>query len=214
MLKRFDALSIRLITLMLGCLTFASSSALAAPKPKVEQVLEAINKEFSQTLMFFQPYDLPMEFERTHKVMVNQLDPWVKLGLIKQSKTRFLAEKMMYGSIREVSVGGYKYQLNLDNPWVSEKGIFYGKPVVAEIFEISSVSFINNDYVSEVYFSWYATEVPDWVKKIDLTERKNRQIKRAYESKERPFEKRLYFVYRDKNWELWKNKDNIKQSLF
>lgn len=214
MLKRFDTPSILLIVFLLICLTLSTSLVSAAPKPKTEQVLRAINQEFSQALMFFKPYNLPLEFERTHKVMVNKLDPWVKLGLVKQSKTRFLSEKMMYGSLREVSVGGYKYELNLDNQWVNEKGIFYGKPMVAKIFEISTPSYISHDYVSEVYFSWYAVDVPDWVKKIDLTERKHRQIKRAYESKERPFEKRLYFIYRDKKWVLWKDRDNNKQSLF
>jgi hypothetical protein len=214
MLKRFDTLSILLIVLLFICSTLASSSVLAVSKPKTEQILKVINQEFSQALMFFKPYDLPVEFERTHKAMTNKLDPWVKLGLVKQSKTRFLSEKMMYGSIREVSVGGYKYELNLDNQWVSEKGIFYGKPAVAEIFEVSSPTYISDDYVSEVYFSWFATDVPDWVKKIDLKERKHRQIKRAYESKDRPFEKRLYFVYRDNKWILWKDRDNRKQSLF
>jgi hypothetical protein len=214
MFKRFFEAKAWLISALsiFTLLTLSTNSVLAAPKPSQAQVRQIINQEFSQTLMFFKPYDLPVEFERTHKAMVKKLAGWVKLGLVKQTKTRFLSEKMMYGSIREVSVGGYKYELNQDNQWVSEKGVFYGKPVVADIFEISSPSQVNNDEVSEVYFSWYAAGVPNWVTKIDLKERKHRQIKRAYESKKRPFEKRLYLVYRDKKWILWVDKD--KQSLF
>lgn len=186
---------------------------IAAPaKPSPELAKRIIDQEFSQSLMFFKPYDLPVEFERTHKSMVKKLDKWVKLGLVSKSKTRFLSEKMMYGSLREVSVGGFKYELNKDSPWVSEKGVFYGKPAVLDIFEISAPSHVNSDYFSEVYFSWYATDIPDWVPKIDLKERKHRQIKRAVESKNRPFEKRLYLIYRDNKWMLWDEKG--KQSLF
>ena len=186
---------------------------IAAPaKPSPELAKRIIDQEFSQSLMFFKPYDLPVEFERTHKSMVKKLDKWVKLGLVSKSKTRFLSEKMMYGSLREVSVGGFKYELNKDSPWVSEKGVFYGKPAVLDIFEISVPSYVNSDYFSEVYFSWYASDIPDWVPKIDLKERKHRQIKRAVESKNRPFEKRLYLIYRDNKWMLWDEKG--KQSLF
>lgn len=188
------------------------NTALAVQKPSPELVRKLIDQEFSQQPMLFKPYDLPIEFERTHKSMVKKLDPWVKLGVVKQTKTRFISEKMMYGSLREVSVGGFKYELNLESPWVNEKGVFYGKPRVAQVFEISTPSFINNEYLSEVYFSWYATDIPDWVKKIDLNERKHRQIKRAWESKSRPFEKRLYLVFENKKWKLWDEKG--KQSLF
>jgi len=197
---------------LLISLICCANSVVAISKPSPELVRELINQEFSQSLMFFKPYDLPVEFERTHKSMISKLDIWVKLGLVSQTKSRFLAEKMMYGSIREVSVGGYKYTLNLDSPWVSDKGIFYGKPRVMDIFEISPPSHVNSDYFCEVYISWYATDIPDWVSKIDLSERKHRQIKRASESKARPFEKRLYLIFRDKEWMLWNEKG--KQSLF
>lgn len=185
---------------------------MATSKPDPESVRELINQKFSQTLMFFKPYDLPIEFERSHASMIKKLDIWVKLGLVTQTKTRFLAEKMMYGSLREVSVGGYKYALNLDSPWVSDKGIFYGKPLVLDILEISPPSYLNSDYFCEVYISWFATDIPGWVSKIDLKERKHRQIKRAYESKLKPFEKRIYLILRDNKWMVWNEKG--KQSLF
>ena len=191
---------------------FASNVISAPNKPSADLAKRLINQEFSQSLMFFKPYDLPVEFERTHKSMVKKLDKWVALGLVTKSKTRFLSEKMMYGSLREVSVGGYRYELNQDSPWVSDQGVFYGKPQVLEVFEISKPSHVNSDYFSEVYFSWYATDIPEWVPKIDLRERKHRQIKRALESKKRPFEKRLYLIYRDNKWILWDEEG--KQSLF
>lgn len=186
--------------------------ALAVPKPSPELVRKLINQQFGQSLMFFKPYDLPVEFERSHTAMVKKLDKWVKLGLVKQIKTRFLAEKMMYGSIREVSVGGYEYTLNMASPWVSEKGVFYGKPVVLDILDISPPSHMNSDYFCEVYFSWYAADIPEWVEKINLKDREYRQLRRAAESRKKPFEKRLYFILRDNQWVLWNEKG--KQTLF
>lgn len=203
---------LKLFSIFYVCLLLPLQVEAAAPKPSVELATKIINQEFGQSLMFFKPYDLPVEFERTHKSMVKKLDKWVKLGLVKKSKTRFLSEKMMYGSLREVSVGGFKYELNQASPWVSDKGVFYGKPVVAEIFEVSTPSHVGSDYFCEVYFSWYASDLPDWLAKIDLRDRKYRQIKRAYESQKRPFEKRLYLIYRDKQWKLWDQEG--KQSLF
>ena len=121
----------------------ASNSISAPGKPSTDLAKRLINQEFSQSLMFFKPYDLPVECERTHNSMVKKLDKWVALGLVTKSKTRFLSEKMMYGSLREVSVGGYRYELNHESPWVSDQGVFYGKPQVLEVFEISKPSHVN-----------------------------------------------------------------------
>jgi hypothetical protein len=187
-------------------------SVAAPPKPSAELAKRIIDEECGQSLMFFKPYGLPVEFERTHKSMVRKLDKWVAFDLVSKSKVRFISEKMMYGSLREVSVGGFKYELNLDSAWVSDKGIFYGKPAVLEVLEISPPSHVSSDYFSEIYFSWYASNIPDWAPKIDLKEREHRVIKRAIESKKRPFEKRLYLIYRDNKWMLWDEKG--KQSLF
>lgn len=183
------------------------------PNPPDEKTVRKIfNQEYGQNLLFFSPYKMPFEMERTHKAMVKQLDPWVELGILTKKKTRFLAEKMMYGSLREISVGGFKYDLNHENPWVSEQGAFYGRPSMQKLFDASRPTHVGSDYYSEVYLSWHVIDIPEWVSKLDLRERKHRQLRRAAESTKRPFEKRLYLLYRKGQWQVWKEKG--EQSLF
>lgn len=199
-----------IVLCLLGCAQFGHAQIPNAPTDK--EVRQVFNNEFGQKLLFFKPYDFPVEVERTHKVMINALDPWVKLGLINKNKSRFLAEKMMYGEPREVSVGGFEYSLNQDNMWVSDQGFFYGRPSIKDVFTISKVSPQNEDYVCEIYLSWFAIDVPDWLKKINLKDRKHRDLKRALESEDRPFEKYVYFIYKGQRWQLWGKKK--EESLF
>lgn len=173
----------------------------------IEQLFE---RELSQNLMFHRPFDLPIEVERTHKAMIAQLEPWVRLGFVTQKKTRFMAEKMMYGEPRLVSVGGFKFHYNLDNPLVSELGIFYGRPKLKEILSVGQVTEISGEYFCEVYFSWYAADAPAWLHKVQLTRRENRLLRRAKESVEKPFEKRLQLIQIQGEWQLWQGRGQLK----
>ena len=185
----------------------------SAPKaPDEKQVRHIFNNDYGQRLLFFKPFEFPQEVERIHKAMVGSLDKWVKVGLVTKKKSRFLAEKIMYGEPRMVSVGGFEYNLNQDNMWVSDQGFFYGRPNLKQVFEVSPPSQREEDYFCEVYLSWYVVDIPDWLGKVNLNDRKNRPLKRAKESEKRPFEKRIYFIYRDKRWRLWTEKG--RQDLF
>ncbi len=195
-------------------LLLLSTSVLGqSPRPPSEKTLTLLfNNDYGQRLLFFKPNDFPLEVERIHKAMVGSLDKWVKLDLVVKKKSRFLAEKIMYGEPRMVSVGGFEYSLNQDNMWVSEQGFFYGRPNLKQILEVGPVSEKDEDYFCEVYLSWYVVDMPDWVKKVNLKDRKNRSLKRAKESEKRPFEKRIYFIYQNQRWRLWTEKG--KQDLF
>lgn len=185
-------------------------------QPTNAQVVEIFDRELGQKLLFHKPFDLPIEVERSHGSLVKKIEPWVKLGFIKKEKTRFLAEKIMYGEPREVSVGGFKYTFNEENPLVSEKGIFYGRPSVQQIFSVSQVSDIAGEYFCEVYLSWQVNDMPDWVAKIDVKQRENRLLRRALESHKRPFEKRLQLMLIQGKWHLWEGNGDKKtsQTLF
>ena len=50
------------------------------------------------------------------------------------------------------------------------------------------------------------------LKKINLKDRKHRDLKRALESEKRPFEKYVYFIYKEQRWRLWGKKS--EESLF
>lgn len=185
-------------------------------QPTNAQVISIFDRELGQKLLFHKPFELPIEVERTHKALIKKIDPWVELGLIKKEKTRFLAEKIMYGEPREVSVGGFKYTLNQESPWVSEQGIFYGRPSVQSIFSVSQVTELSGEYFCEVYLSWQVDDVPKWVSQIDIKQRENRLLRRALESHKRPFEKRLQLVRIQEQWQLWQGRGDKKtpQTLF
>lgn len=182
------------------------------PPPSEDQIKMVFNRHYGQRLLFFKPGELPQEVERSHKPLVKELDKWVKLGLLKKENTRFLAEKMMYGSMREVSVGGFKYDLNMENAWVSEQGFYYGRPSIKQILNVSKPSHVNANYFCEVYFSWFVSDHPEWLSKVKPTARSERLLRRAKESKNRPFEKRMYLAYVDGKWDLWLEKGD--QPLF
>ncbi|MCP5326668.1 MAG: hypothetical protein H7A09_10155 [Oceanospirillaceae bacterium] len=183
----------------------------AVPAPPAESdITRLFEQGFGQELLFFMPEKLPLEIERIQNTMVKKLDQYVKAGVLTRENTRFLAEKIMYGEPREVSVGGYTYKLNEASQWVSPKGIYYGHPRIREILEVSTPMDINGRIYCEVYLSWYADQLPEWLDKIDW--RAERALKRARESKEKPFEKRLNFEFKDGKWDIWK--DKAPQTLF
>lgn len=185
-------------------------------QPTNAQVVAIFDRELGQKLLFHKPFDLPLEVERTHKSLIKRVEPWVELGLIKKEKTRFLAEKIMYGEPREVSVGGFKFTFNQENPLVSEQGIFYGRPSVQTIFSVSQVNNVSGEYFCEVYLSWQVNDVPKWVSKVDVKQRENRLLRRALESHKRPFEKRLQLIRIEDEWQLWQGSGEKKtpQTLF
>ena len=189
-----------------------SNAPPAPPAPTQAQVTKIFNDYFSQQLLFFKLKDLPAEIERTHKAKVKEMDKWVALGLLKKSKSRFKAEKIMYGSKRIVSVGSFKYELNDKSPWVGADGFFYGRPKMLKLLEVSPPRHVNTDFFSEAYVSWHVIDRPDWVAKVDKRSRANRMLKRAVNSKKQPFEKRIYLIYRDGLWRLWTERG--EQTLF
>lgn len=178
--------------------------------PSEADIQHLFDGDFGQTLLFFMPEKLPMEIERIQNSLVKKLDQYVTAGVVVRKNSRFMAEKIMYGEPREVSVGGYTYSLNAESQWVSEKGIYYGRPRIQKILEISAPQDIGGRIYCEVYLSWYADQLPDWLDKIDW--RSERALKRAKESKEKPFEKRLSFEFKDGKWVVWKDKN--PQTLF
>lgn len=180
--------------------------------PSADEVASIFKRHYGQRLLFFKPMELPIEIERTHTPLVRELEQWVALNLVTQEKTRFLAEKMMYGSLREISVGGYKYSLNRSNQWVSEQGFYYGRPAIKEVLETAEPSHLNAHYYSEVHFSWYVSEQPKWLSLARTDGRRERLLRRAKESYERPFEKRMYLIYKEGKWDLWLEKGD--QPLF
>ncbi len=200
-------------TALFFCVFIAFNSLAQPPKPPNENKVRLIfNGDFGQKLLFFKPREFPYEVERTHKKVVRSMDKWVKLDLVIKKKTRFLAEKIMYGEPRMVSVGGFEFSLNQDNPWVSDQGFFYGRANMKDLFELSPVSHMAGEYYCEAYVSWTVVDMPDWLVKVNLKERQNRLLKRAYESQKRPFEKRIHLIYREKKWQLWDEKG--EQKLF
>lgn len=191
------------------CLAMVGLSSHAQTQPSQAEIEMIFNQQYGQNLLFYKPYDYPVEIERSHQQKVKELDEWVALDLLTRSKTRFVAEKMMYGELREVTVGGYSYNMNQQNPYVSDQGFFYGRPFLKQIFSVSQPVSIGNDFFCEVYLSWYVVDIPDWLAKF---KQKPRLLRRVLNSQEAPFEKTIHLIVREGKWTLWEDKG--KQSLF
>ena len=205
----------------LGCIVLclfsafcvAQESTMPAPKAADEAaVMQVFKESFSQSLMFFKPAGFPLSVERSDKQQIKKMKPWLKLGLITKTKKRVRVKKMYHGSLRIVEVNGYLYELNQENQWVSEKGFYYGRPNMQALISVSEPQHVSTDFFSEAYLTWHVEDQPEWVKKVDKRKREHRPLKRAMQSKKQPFEKRIYIIYRDGKWRLWKEKGD--QSLF
>ncbi|GAA6134997.1 hypothetical protein NBRC116188_17870 [Oceaniserpentilla sp. 4NH20-0058] len=205
-----------LLSVMWATVLVGAEVYLLPAQPSNNQIQQVFDRELAQNLLFHKPFDLPIEVERTHKAMIKSLTPWVQLGFVSQEKTRFMADKIMYGEPREVSVGGFKFSYNQENPLVSDQGIFYGRPKMHKIFEVSQVVDISGEYFCEVYLSWHAVDLPKWLDKVNLKKRENRMLRRARESQSRPFEKRVQLINKDGEWHLWSGRGErkVKQQLF
>jgi len=188
-------------------------SDVPAPKKADENtVMQVFKESFSQSLMFFKPAEFPLGVEKGDKKQIKQMKPWLKLGLITKSKKRVRVEKIYKGKPRIMEVNGYLYELNQENPWVSDKGFYYGRPSMQALLSVSEPQYVSTDFFSEAYITWHVVDQPDWVKKVDKRPRTHRPLKRAMQSKKQPFEKRIYIIYRDNKWRLWVEKGD--QSLF
>lgn len=197
------------------CSGFAMGQESGAPAPKAanaQTVMQVFNESFSQSLMFFKPTEFPLGVEKGNKKQIKKMKPWLKMGLISKSKKRVRVEKIYKGKPRIMEVNGYLYELNQESPWVSDKGFYYGRPSMKALLSISEPQHVSTDYFSEAYITWYVIDQPDWIKKIDKRDRNNRPLKRAMQSDQQPFEKRIFIIYRDNKWRLWKEKGD--QSLF
>ena len=210
-----------LMKVSLGCaalclysvFALAQESEMPAPKAADENtVMQVFKESFSQSLMFFKPAEFPLGVEKSDKKQIKKMKPWLKLGLITKSKKRVRVEKMYKGKPRIMEVKGYLYELNQKNQWVSDKGFYYGRPSMKALLSISKPQHVSTDFFSEAYITWHVVEQPEWIKKIDKRHRDNRPLRRAMESEQQPFEKRIHIIYRDNKWRLWKEKGD--QSLF
>lgn len=185
------------------------ANSYAQSQPSHAEIEMIFNQQYGQNLLFYKPHDYPVEIERSHKQKVKEMDEWVALDLLTRSNTRFVAEKMMYGELREVSVGGYQYTMNQQNPYVSDQGFFYGRPFLKQIFTVSQPVSVGNEFFCDVYLSWYVVDIPDWLGKF---KQKPRLLRRVLNSKEAPFEKTIHLIMREGKWTLWEDKG--KQKLF
>ena len=197
------------LTLLILCVGLWVNDARAQSPPSHAEIEMIFNQQYAQNLLFYKPHDYPIEIERSHQQKVNELDEWVALDLLIRKKTRFVAEKIMYGEPREVSVGGYEYALNQQNPYVSDQGFFYGRPFLKQIFTVSKPVSIGNEFFCEVYLSWYVVDIPDWLGKF---KQKPRLLRRVLNSQTAPFEKSIHLIQREGKWRLWDDKG--KQTLF
>lgn len=183
-----------------------------APKAATATAIQSLFKDrFSQQLMYFNFKALPLKIEATDKRAVKEMDPWLKQELVTRRKVKLRVEKMLYGSKRVIEALGYEFELNANSPWVSDQGLYYGRPTLKAIKDVSAPQFVKNDFFSEVYLTWYVSDHPEWLSKVDLRARQNRPLRRALESEQQPFEARIYLVYRNKRWQLWE--DEGQQTL-
>lgn len=207
---------IRVFLLMWACFALPSFSYQLlehqAPEAATASDIQTLFKDrFSQQLMYFNLKSLPLKIEASDKRAVKEMDPFLKQELVTRRKVKLRVEKVLYGAKRVLEALGYEYTLNPDSPWVSEQGLYYGRPTLKAIKDVSAPQFVKNDFFSEVYLTWYVSDHPGWVKSVDLRSRQNRPLRRALESEQKPFEARIYLVYRGKRWQLWE--DEGKQSL-
>ena len=202
-LKQIGAVLLLAVSFMGG-----AEAALAKQQPSLteEQVAIIIDEALKMQPLMWQGFAIPYSIERRsqHKdaAMLDIL--FNHQLLVREKETRVIEIK---GSNRKRIALNYRYSF-ANQPDAgstsSQLGFYYGYGRLKNILELSKPYLIGDAYYAEVYVQWYVADIQSWVDAPAFDHA--RTLRRSLESKEKPFEKRVYLQYNGHEWAFWNGK--------
>lgn len=186
-------------------LLFSTSVAAERHQPVItkNQAASIIDAALKQQPLFWQGFSIPYSIDRasTHKDAA-MLKILFNHGLLKRSKETQVVN--VEGSNRKRITLNYRYEFvdkKTGDLVESQGGFYYGYGRLKAILQLSKPYLIDRDYYAEAYIQWYVTDIQDWVDAPAFD--RARTLRRSLESKQKPFEKRVYLQHNGDSWAFW-----------
>lgn len=185
-------------------ITFVIPIASAQPVLTENQAIRIIDAALKQQPLFWQGFAIPYSIERSSKhkdaAMLEVLFNHKKL--IRHKETRIIKVE---GSKRKRVSLNYRYEF-LDEKSseniASQGGFYYGYGRLKNLLQLSKPYLLGDSYYAEAYVQWYVADIQDWIDAPAFD--KARTLRRSLESKQKPFEKRVYLQYDGSQWGFWR----------
>lgn len=194
-----------LIKALLGLLSvlFINVNAQALPVLTKNEAIRIIDDALKQQPLFWQAFAIPYSIERSSKhkdaamlkILFNH-----KL-LVRKKETKVIK---LEGSNRKKVSMNFLYDFpsqESSDRIASQGGFYYGYGRLKNILDLSKPYLISESYYAEAYIQWYVTDLQDWIDAPAFD--RARTLRRSLESKQKPFEKRVYLQYDGKQWAYW-----------
>jgi hypothetical protein len=168
------------------------------------QALRIIDAALKQQPLFWQGFAIPYSIERASKhkdaamleVLFNH-----KL-LVRKKETKII---QVEGSKRKRITLNYRYDFvdeSASEYATTQGGFYYGVGRLKNILQLSKPYLLGDSYYAEAYIQWYVSDIQDWVDAPAFD--RARTLRRTLESKEKPFEKRVYLHHDGYQWGFWR----------
>lgn len=196
------------LLLMMVSLFGVFETAFAKQQPSLteKQAAIIIDDALNMQPLMWQGFPLPYSIERIsqHKDAAMLEVLFNHQLLVREKETQVIEIK---GSNRKRIALNYRYSFANQQGTgkiSSQSGFYYGHGRLKNILQISKPYLIGDAYYAEAYIQWYVTDIQDWVDAPAFDG--VRTLRRSLESKEKPFEKRVYLQYNDNKWAFWKGR--------
>lgn len=177
---------------------------LAQPVLTENQAIRIVDSALKQQPLFWQAFAIPYSINRSSKhkdaAMLEVL--FNHKQLIRHKETQVVK---IEGSKRKRIALNYRYDF-IDQEAreyiATQGGFYYGYGRLKKILQLSKPYLLGDSYYAEAYVQWYVTDIQEWVDAPAFD--KARLLRRSLESKQKPFEKRVYLQYDGNQWGFWR----------
>jgi hypothetical protein len=185
-------------------IAFIIPIASAQPVLTNNQAIRIVDTALKQQPLFWQGFAIPYSIERSSKhkdaAMLEVL--FNHKQLVRHKETRVIK---IEGSNRKRIALNYRYEFmdeKTSEHIGSQGGFYYGYGRLKKILQLSKPYLLGDSYYAEAYVQWYVTDIQDWIDAPAFD--KARTLRRSLESKQKPFEKRVYLQYDGNQWGFWR----------
>lgn len=205
----FASLTYIAAVIFLALLFLAGSRVVLAqqqPSLTKKQAAIIIDNALKMQPLMWQGLTIPYSIERSsqHKDAAMLEILFNHQLLVREKETKVIEIK---GSNRKRIALNYRYSFAEQSKTErvsSQSGFYYGYGRLKNIMQLSKPYLIGDAYYAEAYIQWYVTDIQDWVDAPAFDHA--RTLRRSLESREKPFEKRVFLQYSEKEWAFWKGR--------
>ncbi|OUS35843.1 hypothetical protein A9R00_11820 [Oleispira antarctica] len=166
--------------------------------------MRIVDTALKQQPLFWQGFAIPYSIERSSKHKdAAMLEVLFNHKLLVRKKVTQVVK--IEGSRRKRIALNYRYDFidqESSDHIGSQGGFYYGYGRLKNLLQLSKPYLLGDSYYAEAYVQWYVTDIQEWVDAPAFD--KARTLRRSLESKQKPFEKRVYLQYDGKQWGFWR----------